>query len=240
MIYLFGGLLVAWLALNALRGFSRADPGEVARLLRAGSGWALLVLAALVAVKGRFEFALGFGGLGVWLLATGRRRPVVRAPRQPTSAPRVRSAMIEMEMEPRRRMRGIVLAGPHEGRWLDDLSRAQCLVVYDACLRHDPDGARLLGAYLDGRFPGWRATGDGETDARRTGFNERAASGAMSQDEAYEVLGLQKSASREEVVRAHRTLIKKLHPDQGGSTALAARVNAAKEVLMRWHQGRET
>jgi curved DNA-binding protein CbpA len=58
----------------------------------------------------------------------------------------------------------------------------------------------------------------------------------MSKDEAYEVLGLQKGASREEVVRSHRSLMKKLHPDRGGTTDLAARVNEAKDVLMRRQQ----
>jgi curved DNA-binding protein CbpA len=57
----------------------------------------------------------------------------------------------------------------------------------------------------------------------------------MTEDEAYEVLGLQKGATRDDVVRSHRSLIKKLHPDQGGSTDLSARVNEAKDVLMRRH-----
>jgi len=57
----------------------------------------------------------------------------------------------------------------------------------------------------------------------------------MTRDEAYEVLGLAKGASAEEVIRAHRALMKKFHPDHGGSTALAARVNQAKDVLLDRH-----
>ena len=57
----------------------------------------------------------------------------------------------------------------------------------------------------------------------------------MSEDEAYEVLGLRRGATREEVVRAHRTVMKKWHPDHGGTADLAARANEAKEVLLRRH-----
>ena len=58
----------------------------------------------------------------------------------------------------------------------------------------------------------------------------------MTEDEAYEVLGLRKGATAEDVSRAHRSLMKKLHPDQGGTTNLAARVNEAKDILMRRHR----
>ncbi|MGL4729024.1 MAG: DnaJ domain-containing protein [Bosea sp. (in: a-proteobacteria)] len=63
-----------------------------------------------------------------------------------------------------------------------------------------------------------------------------ARPGTMSEKEAYEILGLDAGAGADAVRAAHRTLIKKLHPDAGGSGALAARVNEAKDVLMKSHR----
>ena len=56
--------------------------------------------------------------------------------------------------------------------------------------------------------------------------------GKMTEEEAYQILGLQPRASPEEISRAHRSLIKKLHPDQGGTTYLSARINEARDVRL--------
>ena len=53
----------------------------------------------------------------------------------------------------------------------------------------------------------------------------------MSEAEAYRILGLDPGASVEEVRAAYHRLIRRVHPDLGGSSALAALLNAAKDLL---------
>jgi hypothetical protein len=60
----------------------------------------------------------------------------------------------------------------------------------------------------------------------------RPTSDRMTREEAYRVLGLAPGASREAVVAEYRRLMKRVHPDQGGTDYLAAQLNAAKDTLL--------
>lgn len=55
----------------------------------------------------------------------------------------------------------------------------------------------------------------------------------ISEKEAYEILGLDPSATREDIHSAHLRLMKKVHPDQDGSDWLAKKINAAKDLLLK-------
>jgi hypothetical protein len=224
------GVLVLLLILWAMNAFARADPRAVVRFAKVSGGTVALAGAATLAATGRVGLAvpLGLAGLtllGLWpgVSAFGRR---VR--RGQTS--RVRSAFLEMELDhDTGAMRGRILAGRHEGASLDKL---ETTMLVGMLAEIDEESRALLAAYLDRRTPGWREHAQGDATAGQGGTPR----GPMTQEEAYQILGLQPGASAEEIGRAHRALMKRLHPDQGGSTYLAARVNEAKDVLLRRHR----
>lgn len=58
------------------------------------------------------------------------------------------------------------------------------------------------------------------------------ARAGMSRGEALAVLGLGEAPAPEEVEAAHRKMIRRAHPDSGGSDYLAAKVNEARDVLL--------
>ncbi|HXY58265.1 MAG TPA: DnaJ domain-containing protein [Methylocystis sp.] len=235
---ILAGIATLVLTYLVLKGFVSAPPTLLAKIIRKSGAFVLLALAALLLLRGLVVPAAMMGGLALWLLGV-KVGPLARSGRGAVS--RVRSAMIEMELDRASgAIRGVVLAGPEEGKTLDQLSREQLLKLYRRCVTNDPEGARLLEAYFDRRFAGWRGAAQGQNDARRGGAGSASARrrpASISEDEAYEILGLKKGAGAGEIARAHRELMKKLHPDHGGTTDLAARVNEAKDVLMRRHHG---
>ena len=227
------GIAALVLLLWALNAFTKTDPRVAARVLKTSAGTAALAGAVILVALGRVGIALplgiaGLALLGLWPRGMGFGR---RARKSPGQVSRVRSAFLEMELDhDTGAMRGRILAGRHEGVGLDALDLATLLGLLAEI---DEESRALLATYLDRRDSGWRE--HAKADAA-TGTGGTPRTGPMTQEEAYQILGLEPGASAEEIGRAHRTLMKKLHPDQGGSTYLAARINEAKDTLLRRHR----
>ncbi len=120
-------------------------------------------------------------------------------------------------------MDGEVLAGEFTGRRLSEMQADELATLLESCQKHDSHAARLLLAYL-ARTRGGQYAGQDSAGAQ--------PGSSLTRDEAYEILGLDKQATREAIVEAHRRLIAKMHPDKGGSNYLAAKINAAKKTLL--------
>jgi hypothetical protein len=160
----------------------------------------------------------------------GRSRRAARP--QAGGRSHVRTAALEMELDhDTGSLEGMVLAGRLEGRELRALSLPELLVLREE-LAADSESLQLLETYLDGRFPVWRE--DAQANAG-DGQGAAPASGAVTEEEAYKILGLEPGASAADIRKAHRRLMQRLHPDLGGSSFLAARINAAKDILLSKH-----
>ncbi|WP_052003000.1 DnaJ domain-containing protein [Microvirga sp. BSC39] len=232
LLYGIAAATVLWFFLS---NFAHANPATLAKLLKLIGGIVALGTAGLLAVRGRIDIALLIGSLGAWLLGWSSLtfpNPGRRAPRASGSTSRVRSRLIEMTLDHETgAMEGSVLAGTFGGQQLGSLDEARLHDLLTECQVNDPEGVRLLEVYLDRRFPHWREDTQDEAQA-----DAQSASSAMTPEEAYRILDIQPGASSDEIRQAHRILMKKLHPDQGGSTYLAARVNQARDLLLSRHE----
>jgi hypothetical protein len=232
MTLIFGLVLLA-LLLWALHAFTKVKPQTAAVVLKTGGGLGAIAVAGLLGARGRLDIAipLGLTGLGLlgWLPWS---IPGLGARTQKSSGQvsRVRSAFVEMELDhDTGAMHGRILAGRQEGASLDALDVATLAGFLPDI---DEESRALLMAYLDRRDAGWSEHAQGDAAAGRAA----SGSGKMSEQEAYQILGLETGAGADDIGRAHRSLMKKFHPDQGGSTYLAARINEAKEILLRRHR----
>ena len=227
------GIAALLVLVFGLRWLSKANPKQIASGMKTAGGVGALAGAALLTVRGQVGLAVPLGMAGLALLGWYPGLPAglgQRWNKSPGQVSRVRTAFVEMELaHDTGDMQGRILAGPYEGTTLDALNIPTLTRLLGDI---DEESRALLAAYLDRRDPSWRE----HADAGATAGHGATGGGPVTQEEAYQVLGLQPGASDDEISRAHRTLMKKLHPDQGGSTYLAARVNQAKDVLLRRHR----
>jgi DnaJ-like protein len=229
MAYLISGLAVLVIGLLAIRAFARANPAHLSRRLTVSGGVVSMLAAGALLLRGLEVIAVPLAMFGSYLLWGSTRGPWgASARRSPGQTSRVETEHLEMELDhDTGEMRGRVLKGLFKDRDIDSLSPADMALLWQDCRHTDPQSAQLIEAYLDRLHPSWR-----DDMARGEQDMSRGPDGRMDLEEALDILGLKPGADAEDVRRAHRDLMLRLHPDRGGSTYLAAKINEAKDVAL--------
>jgi len=239
LVILIAIAIIAWLL---VRWFIRTPPKQViATAKRAGLAVAVLGLVFL-AITGRLNWIFVAGAAVLPFLKKGfvllRYLPLVRGlfggaataanlggQGNPFSTMETRFLKVSLDITTGN-LDGEVLEGAYEGQFLSKMTLDQLLGLLKEC-NADPRSAALLAAYLDRHHSGWRA----QTDSG--GPSDQPTNGNMTPNEAREILGIDADANADEITQAHRRLIHKLHPDRGGSTYLATKINQAKDYLLK-------
>ncbi|MBF0307716.1 MAG: DnaJ domain-containing protein [Alphaproteobacteria bacterium] len=229
LLGLLGLLLVArWFVVSQPATILRTAKWTAALLLVGGGllllltgrlAWLMAAVAASLPwiARGYYLHNIVKSMRGAWNSARGTARPAAGGQRS-----EVNSRFLAMSLDhDTGALSGTVLEGPLRGRSLDDLGVAELQALLREC-QADPQSSQLLEAWLDRTHPEWR---EAPPDAPQ-------APGGMSRAEAFEVLGLDVGASQDDVREAYRRLMVKLHPDHGGSSYLAAKLNQARDLLL--------
>jgi len=212
-----GCAITLWGVRSVLRSnFGIQAPNPLSVVLIAAGLWLFFFRAITVAI------ALLI--LGAVLLSRQSGGP---ASRHSTQTSKVRSAYLEMMLDHETgAIDGQILMGKRQGQFLSNLALDD-LLLFHAEVRTDEESLQLFETFLDSAHPDWR---DQESAARCR--ETSPLSSHMSREEAHELLGLEAGCSDEDVRRAYHRLIKRVHPDSGGTAALMARITEARDMLL--------
>ncbi len=227
MVWLLIGVGVLAMLLLYGRAFVNADPKQVARIVTGVGGALAIALGALLTARGSIVFGAPLILFGLGALFPGLRLGGWGGGPSAGGVSEVETDWVRMSLDrDTGAMDGEVKRGRLAGRRLSELAEADLRAVLAEAAGQDRDAAALLHAYIERRFG--RAAGGGG-GGRSAGAPPQDA---MSEEEALAVLGLERGASAQDVRAAHKRLMVKLHPDQGGSSWLAAKLNAARDRLI--------
>jgi len=159
------------------------------------------------------------------LVLAGRALPVVlpwmkHRAKQTFDARSTNTGYLQFVVDKNGDMGGMITKGPLSGKQLKDITENQLLSFLQLCST-DRDSRDLLIAYINRYHP------------HLLRQRQQEANSEVPQSEAEQILGLKPGYSKEDIVRAHRSLMQRMHPDRGGSDYLAAKINAAKDALLK-------
>ncbi|HLO75657.1 MAG TPA: molecular chaperone DnaJ [Magnetospirillum sp.] len=232
LLFLVGALAAAWLFLGWLK---KAKPAAARRTVRAAGFGALMLFGLWLVLTGKVAGLVAVAaGASPWIARAIRLHGLWKMVRRmgidlrggrpkAGGASQVATRFVRMDLDhDSGRLDGQVLEGSLRGRLLSSLGRDEAELLWREAAA-DAESARVLEAWLDRAWPDWRDAGPQASEAPR---------GGMSHDEAREILGVGPEAAPEDIRAAHRRLMQANHPDRGGSTWIAARINQARDLLL--------
>jgi hypothetical protein len=230
MAYLALGLLGLTLLYLLGRSFVALPARDLAHALKTfGAAFAGLAGTGLL-FTGRIGLALVTLGAAAMAIRALWRGPLGADPIRGstgTAASSVETELLAMRLDHATgEVDGRVRRGRTVGRELSSLGLTALVELLDEAHRDDPPSVPLLEAYLDRRFPEWRAL------RAAAGAAPAAAPAGMDERTALEILGLPPGADEAAIRTAHRELMARVHPDHGGSPYLAAQLNQARDFLL--------
>lgn len=234
------GIVVLAVLFLLLQLFIKADPKRLAQVIRIVGGLALGVFGLLISLRGFYFLggpvafygfvmaARGFGWQGMPGLGLPGLGPMSGPSGGQSSG--VSTRWLDMKLDhDSGAMDGLIKWGVFRGRRLSELDQDEALELLREVRIEDPDSERLVEAFMDRTWPDWRDDGEDEP----SGGTGRKGGGPMTVAEALDILELEGEPSAEEVRQAYKRQMKKHHPDQGGSDADAARLNQARDILLK-------
>ena len=223
-----------------------ADPKTIIKVVsRLLLGLAVVAIVFL-AVTGRLAFAIPLLVAGFWwIVRNGIKNLLFSSARKAFSNAAGRSShgrsnnqsdiktdYLRMSLNHESgEISGEVLKGRFAGAMLVELEFEEVLELLDECNSKDQRSATLLEGYLDRTAgPDWRD----KAGANQTGNNSssRGSGGSMTREEALEILGLTGAPDAGAIKQAHHRLMQQAHPDKGGSTWMATKINEARDLLL--------
>lgn len=231
LIFLLGAVLALWLV---FKWFSRTKPAIAARAVKGLALGLLVALGIWLVLTGKVAGLVAMAaGLSPWIMRALRLHGVWKALRQfgigakagrPSAgkASQVETRFLRMELDhDSGRLDGDILAGIYAGRRLSALTLAEAQDLRRQ-VQTDTETVQVLEAWLERVWPDWRETRS----------DSQPAQAAMSIEEARAILGVEAGAGPADIRAAHRRLMLANHPDHGGSTWIAARINQARDLLL--------
>lgn len=224
-------MLILGLIWFGIKKMAVANPANLKTNLRKIVGVSAIGLSVILTLKGGLIMAVPIFFVGLGLLGLGHLAGVDLPWSKKSAGQRshVRTKVLLMELDhDSGEIEGEVLSGHFSGQQLSGLSLDQLLQLLGECIKVGDQSPQLLQAYLDTKHPEWADSFDGEHQQSTS----QRSDGTMTEQEALAILGLQAGVSKRKIISAHRGLMKKYHPDQGGSDYLATKINEAKDVLI--------